>query len=215
MSTETVRGKQVVIHFEGRRCIHSRNCVLHHPDVFVPNVEGEWIHPDAVSPDEVAMIARMCPSGAIRYERIDGSQQEPAPVVNLVHVRENGPLAFSAPLVIGGKDDGYRATLCRCGMSRNKPWCDNSHAAVGFHATGEPEPKASEPLAARNGPLAVEPQKNGPLKVSGNLEIVSGTGHTLNRVTETWLCRCGHSKNKPYCDGSHRKAGFEADGAES
>ena len=66
MGTETVRGKQVVIHFEGKRCIHSRNCVLNHPDVFVPNVEGEWIHPDAVSPDEVALIARMCPSGAIR-----------------------------------------------------------------------------------------------------------------------------------------------------
>jgi len=215
MSVETVRGKQVVIHFDGKRCIHSRNCVLNHPDVFVPNVEGEWIHPDAVSPDEVSMTARMCPSGAIRYERIDGGEQEPAPVVNLVHLRENGPLAFNAPLMIAGKNDGYRATLCRCGMSRNKPWCDNSHAEGGFHATGEPEPKASEPLAARNGPLAVEPQKNGPLKVTGNLEIVSGTGHTLNRVTETWLCRCGHSKNKPYCDGSHRKTGFEADGAES
>lgn len=213
MGTETVRGKQVVIHFDGKRCIHSRNCVLHHPDVFVPNVDGEWIHPDAVSPEEVALIARMCPSGAIRYERIDGGEPEPLPVVNLVHVRENGPLAFNAPLRIAGKDDGLRATLCRCGLSKNKPWCDNSHADGSFQATGEPAIKASEPLAARDGPLSVEPQKNGPLKVTGNLEIVSGTGHTLNRVTETWLCRCGQSRNKPYCDGSHRKAGFEADGA--
>ena len=43
MATETVRGRKVVIHFDGARCIHSRNCVLGHPDVFVPNVEGEWI----------------------------------------------------------------------------------------------------------------------------------------------------------------------------
>ena len=86
-------------------------------------------------------------------------------------------------------------------------------AAYIFHATGEPPAKKSEALAARNGELAVEPQRNGPLKVTGNLEVVSGTGHTIDRVTETWLCRCGHSQNKPFCDGSHRKFGFEADGA--
>ena len=35
-------------------------------------------------------------------------------------------------------------------------------------------------------------------------------GRTLERTTETWLCRCGGSQNKPYCDGSHRKIGFTA-----
>ena len=43
---ETVAGKQATVHFEARKCIHSRHCVLDRPDVFVPNVEGEWIHPD-------------------------------------------------------------------------------------------------------------------------------------------------------------------------
>ena len=213
MGKETVRGEKIVIHFDGSRCIHSRNCVLNHPDVFVPNVEGEWIRPNAESPDEDAMTARLCPSGAITYERIDGGPQEPAPLVNLARMRENGPLAFHAPLQIAGKEDGFRATLCRCGLSKNKPYCDSSHVEGGFVASGEREAVASEPLASRNGPLQVEPQKNGPLKVIGNLEIVTGTGHTVDRVTETWLCRCGHSKNKPFCDGSHRKAGFVADGA--
>jgi CDGSH-type Zn-finger protein/uncharacterized Fe-S cluster protein YjdI len=213
MGIETVRGRKVVIHFDGARCIHSRNCVLHHPDVFVPNVEGEWIHPDAVAPEEVARVARMCPSGAIQYEPLDGSAPEPAPVVNLVHLRENGPLAFLAPLRVAGQAGGFRATLCRCGLSRRKPYCDGSHAEGGFVASGERAPKESQPLASRDGPLQVEPQKDGPLRVIGNLEIVTGTGHTIDRVTETWLCRCGHSRNKPYCDGSHRKAGFEADGA--
>ena len=100
MATETVRGKTVTSHFDGERCIHSRNCVLGHPDVFVPNVVGEWIHPDAVAPEELELIARTCPSGAIRYEYNDGTHSEPAPVVNLVHIRENGPLAFNAPLLI-------------------------------------------------------------------------------------------------------------------
>ena len=48
MAKETVKGRGITIHFDGERCIHSRNCVLTHPDVFVPNVEGEWIHPEAV-----------------------------------------------------------------------------------------------------------------------------------------------------------------------
>lgn len=213
MGIEIVKGARVVIRFDGSRCIHSRNCVLSHPDVFVPNVEGEWIHPDAVSPEEVALIARNCPSGAIGYERLDGGEPEPLPVVNLAHVRENGPLAFNAPARVAGAEPQLRVTLCRCGQSNNKPYCDNSHKAAGFAATGEPADAASDPLPARAGELDVTPTKNGPLHVQGSLEIVSGTGRTLGRVQETWLCRCGHSQNKPYCDGSHAKAGFEADGA--
>jgi len=113
----------------------------------------------------------------------------------------------NAPLRVAGADEGLRATLCRCGLSKNKPYCDNSHVEGGFNASGEPAIQASQPLVARDGVLVIEPQKNGSLKIIGNLEVVSGTGHTLNRVTETWLCRCGHSQNKPYCDGSHRRAG--------
>lgn len=211
MSVETVKGKAVTVHFDGARCVHSRNCVLDHPDVFVPNVEGEWIHPDAASADEVMRIAKNCPSGAIQCERHDGGEPEAPPVVNTVRVRENGPLAFNAPLSIRGRVDGLRATLCRCGASKNKPWCDGSHAAIGFSATGEPPIAESKPLQARDGALRIEPQKDGPLKVTGNLEVVSGTGHTVDRVTETWLCRCGHSQNKPFCDGSHKRVGFVAD----
>ena len=174
-------------------------------------MKGEWIHPDAASAEEVMRIAKNCPSGAIRCERHDGGEPESAPIVNTVRVRENGPLAFNAPLRMRGVGDGLRATLCRCGASKRKPWCDGSHAEAGFTATGEPAIVASQPLAARDGEVHVEPQKDGPLKVSGNLEVVSGTGHTVNRVVETFLCRCGQSRNKPYCDGSHRKAGFVAD----
>jgi CDGSH-type Zn-finger protein/uncharacterized Fe-S cluster protein YjdI len=206
--TETVRGAKATIHFEARKCIHSRNCVLGRPDVFVPNVDGEWIHPDAATPDEIAALAMNCPSGAIQYERHDGGGAEPAPVVNLVRVRENGPLALNAPLQIDGADAGLRATLCRCGASKNKPFCDGSHTAAAFVATGEPATQESQPLPVRNGPLQVTATPNGPLRVQGAQEIVTGTGRTINRTTESWLCRCGASANKPYCDGSHRKTGF-------
>jgi CDGSH-type Zn-finger protein/uncharacterized Fe-S cluster protein YjdI len=210
MSRETARGTSVIIHFNGERCIHSRNCVLDRPDVFVPNVPGEWIHPDRATPDEVAALARNCPSGAIRYERIDGSPGESAPAVNTVRMRENGPLAFHAPVTVAGAEEGFRVTLCRCGASARKPFCDGSHARASFAASGEAAVAESQPLAQRDGPLVVEPTADGPLHVRGNLEVVTGTGKTINRVTEAWLCRCGRSRNKPYCDGSHKAAGFRS-----
>jgi CDGSH-type Zn-finger protein/uncharacterized Fe-S cluster protein YjdI len=207
---EEIEGKSITIGFEARRCIHSRNCVLGHPEVFVPNVEGEWIHPDAASPEAVAEIAHSCPSGAITYRRRDGGANEAPPVVNLARLRENGPIAFHAPLTIAGEKAGFRATLCRCGASKRKPFCDTGHHGAGFTASGEPKPQDSAALAQRDGDLAVTPLRNGPLQIDGNLEIVSGTGRTINRVTQTFLCRCGGSANKPYCDGTHAKIGFTA-----
>ena len=213
---EEARGRDMTIHFEAHRCIHSRHCVLGQPGVFLANVEGPWIHPDAASAEDVALVAQACPSGAITYTRNDGAPGEPLPEVNVLKVRENGPLAILANLRVVGADgvvdaSHHRATLCRCGASKNKPWCDNSHHDIAFAATGEPAGKESQPLAVRNGPLTVSPLKDGPLQVEGNLEICSGTGRTIDRVQKTWLCRCGQSQNKPFCDGSHRKVGFMAD----
>jgi len=210
-SVEEVRGKRALIKFEGKKCIHSRQCVLGRPDVFVPNVAGEWIHPDAAEPEEIAALAQNCPSGAIRYERLDGGEQEKAPIVNLARVRENGPVALHGELLIEGQAPSFRATLCRCGASKNKPFCDGAHAAAGFTATGEPVTAESTPLAQRNGPLNVKPLLNGPLLVTGNVEVISGTGRTIHRTQKMALCRCGASANKPYCDGSHSRVGFSSE----
>jgi CDGSH-type Zn-finger protein/uncharacterized Fe-S cluster protein YjdI len=209
---EEKRGKLVVIRFDAQKCIHSRGCVLSRPDVFVPNVQGEWIHPDAATPDEVAELAHDCPSGAITYERLDGGPQEAPPRVNVARVRENGPLALRGELVIDGVAC-TRATLCRCGQSQRKPYCDGSPTAAGFRATGEPDTRASEPLARRDGPVVITPRENGPNFVKGSIEIVSGTGRTIDRCGKIALCRCGHSQDKPFCDGSHATVQFKAPGS--
>jgi CDGSH-type Zn-finger protein/uncharacterized Fe-S cluster protein YjdI len=219
MTEEVVVGKHATIHFDARRCVHSRNCVLAHPDVFVPNVKGEWIYPDAQPVQELIRLGQNCPSGAIRVTVNAGSgatsdldSSEGYPLVNLLRVRENGPLAIEAELQISGQAQlSPRAALCRCGQSQNKPFCDGSHSEAGFVASGEPATTQFEALEYRSGPVNVKPAPNGPLRVIGNLEIVSGTGRTCNKVTETYLCRCGQSRNKPYCDGSHKAAGFKAD----
>jgi CDGSH-type Zn-finger protein/uncharacterized Fe-S cluster protein YjdI len=205
---EEYPGKKIIIRFDASKCIHSRHCVLGNPKVFLANAAGAWIEPEAASPEEIAALVNTCPSGALTYERLDGGEQERAPLVNTVHLRENGPLAFHADMEIQGHGACYRATLCRCGASRHKPFCDNSHVAANFVATGEPPSADSEPLSERGGRLSVTPTPNGPLQIEGNLELCSGTGRTLNRTQKTWLCRCGASQNKPYCDGTHRKIGF-------
>ncbi len=212
MGIETVKGKTVTIRFDATRCIHARNCVLSYPNVYVPNVQGEWLHPDAASPESVFRTAQTCPSGAIQVFRNDGTaSSNEAPIVNTVRIRESGPLAIEAELLINGQpQETPRATLCRCGHSQNKPFCDGSHTDAGFAATGEPASRDSSALAQRNGPVDVRPLANGPLRLTGNIELVSGTGRTINRVTDTYLCRCGQSKNKPYCDGAHKAAGFTA-----
>jgi CDGSH-type Zn-finger protein/uncharacterized Fe-S cluster protein YjdI len=209
-TVEEARAPRALMRFEGKRCIHARHCVLGAPDVFLANVKGPWLHPEAVPVEELVAILEACPSGALTYERTDGGPQEQPPKVNVARVRENGPLAVHGEVRLEGTTI-YRATLCRCGASKNKPFCDGSHATVGFIATGEPATQESVPLEHRGGLLEIEPLRNGPLRVSGNLEICAGTGRTVKRVTSAALCRCGGSANKPFCDGTHARIGFRSD----
>jgi CDGSH-type Zn-finger protein/uncharacterized Fe-S cluster protein YjdI len=207
---EIAPGEKLDLLFETKRCIHARFCVTGAPEVFLANVVGAWLHPDAVEVERVVEIAHACPSGAVQYRRKDGVHDETAPPVNLASIREAGPYAFRGQLELDGEPIGFRATLCRCGASKNKPFCDSSHHEVGFNATGEPASGKTDSLAARNGVLAIDPQLNGPLSVRGNLEITSGTGRVVSRATTAKLCRCGGSATKPFCDGTHARIGFKS-----
>ena len=175
---------------------------------------------------------------------------------------------------------GEEYALCRCGQSKNKPYCDGTHLQAGFDGKeacdrggySEKRSKLAGPdlelidakeycagarfcrpeggtwqlvrhsddaerrelaiakscnchsgrlTAIRNGePLEPELEPSiyvtedpgasvsGPLWVRGSIQMESDDGtsyKTRNRVT---LCRCGHSRNKALCDGSHRRVGF-------
>jgi CDGSH-type Zn-finger protein/uncharacterized Fe-S cluster protein YjdI len=208
---DRIEGTHLTLIFETKRCIHSRHCVTGAPKVFVANVQGPWIHPDEMDPELLAGIAHVCPSGAIRYARKDGRPDEPVPPVNLIAIREAGPYAVRGEIHLDGAPAPYRATLCRCGGSKNKPFCDGTHHAIGFAASGEPATgDATAMLEARDGVLAIDPQTDGPLQIRGNLEITSGTGRVVARVQQAKLCRCGGSNSKPFCDGTHAKIGFQS-----
>ncbi len=211
---DSIEGEHLTLIYEGKKCIHSRFCVTGAPQVFLANVVGPWIHPDAIEVAKLVEIAHACPSGAIRYRRKDGAPDETAPPVNLISIRENGPYSVRADLVLDGDSAsaGFRATLCRCGASKAKPFCDGSHHEIEFTATGEPATTTdTDMLAVRDGELAIDPLTDGPLRVRGNLEITSGTGRVVARVQQAKLCRCGGSSTKPFCDGTHQRIGFRSD----
>ena len=60
--------------------------------------------------------------------------------------------------------------------------------------------------------FTITPQNDGPYHVQGMFKLVTEGGRTITvDGDETWLCRCGASANKPFCDGTHTKIGFKRD----
>ena len=207
-----VKSKNISVQFDGKTCIHARRCVLGLPAVFQPGAKGAWIFPENANAEEIARIIDSCPSGALTYERYDDGTDEPMPNVNTSRIWENGPNELHGDIRIPGEEPRKRAVLCRCGQSKNKPFCDNSHIEAGFTGTGVADAiENTETLEVRDGPLEVKPLKNGPVMVVGNLEIIAASGRRVATGQRFALCRCGASKNKPFCDGSHGEIGFEAD----
>ncbi|CAB4682557.1 MAG: CDGSH iron-sulfur domain-containing protein [Actinobacteria bacterium] len=54
-------------------------------------------------------------------------------------------------------------------------------------------------------------KENGSIRVTGTVDFVDADGNVLETKTDFSLCRCGASKEKPFCDGSHKAANFIAD----
>ena len=205
-------GEEINVEWDGRLCIHIGECGRSSGDLFVGG-RNPWCIPETSTKAEVRVIIERCPSGALTYHDKAG-QQESAAEENTIAVACHGPLYASGKLEIWGIPDDmpgveYRAALCRCGKSENKPFCDNSHLKAGFDdhgAVGDKGPGLEE----KGGKLNVKLRPDGPLLIDGNLTILSGNARVAWQGTETALCRCGASKNKPFCDGSHKKAGFKS-----
>jgi uncharacterized Fe-S cluster protein YjdI len=118
-------------------CIHAGMCWRNLPEVFRPRAVP-WVLPDKANADEIAWVISACPSGALGYRRLDGGPSEPVPDTTLVEPQRDGPLYVRGRLQItkpdGSVRETTRASLCRCGHSQNKPFCDNSHIAAGFRS---------------------------------------------------------------------------------
>jgi CDGSH-type Zn-finger protein len=127
-------GADIIVHFNRLQCAASERCARQLPQVFR---EGEkpWIRPDAADPERLIVVIRQCPSGALRYTRHGqtGPLHENSPSIRVTH---NGPyevqgLDLDTQIWCEGAS-GERFMLCRCGASRNKPFCDGSHRNIDF-----------------------------------------------------------------------------------
>ncbi len=206
-------GQSIRVSYDPARCIHAAECVRGLPEAFDPE-RKPWIDPDAGDPDRIAEVIERCPTGALQYERLDGREGEQPDPVTTITVCANGPVFVRGRIEILDADRNLvatetRAAFCRCGASASKPWCDGSHADVGFEARaelGETRPKpASDPTSR---PLTVRLRPGGPLVLDGPFRIRAETEDEWVDGGGCALCRCGASSTKPFCDGSHNEIGF-------
>lgn len=122
-------GEGITVYYDARRCAHVANCVRGLPEVFKPK-ERPWIQAANAPAERVAEVVRTCPTGALHYVLEEGTPEQPQQPTTITPTKD-GPLVIRGNLVIGDQKE-TRAALCRCGQSSNKPYCDGTHAKVGW-----------------------------------------------------------------------------------
>jgi len=132
-------------------------------------------------------------------------------VSNTVLVRANGPLILRGEIVVEDTNgdvllEDNEAYLCRCGQSKNKPFCDGEHKHCAFSDNTQFQDDKAESLSTvSSGKLTVSVRENAMLIFKGPMTIQSEYGSSRTTRTKAAICRCGLSKNKPFCDTSHKK----------
>ena len=202
---------RIAVHWDSTRCIHTARCLDALPSVFDVR-RRPWVDIEAADADEIAAAVETCPTGALRYERLDGAAQEEPTRPTVAIPIDDGPLLVMGDLRVIGPDgdtvaEEYRLTFCRCGRTKNQPFCDNSHLMAGFRSSEyTPKPDAGrEPDAdSAAGKTTITATRDGSLHFEGRLQVFAPTGEQLADADDLWLCRCGRSGSKPFCDGSHK-----------
>ena len=128
-------GKQITIHDNRGICAHAGYCTGNLSSVFKLG-EEPWIDPGGATVKDIIRTISKCPSGALSYtvDNVEHRDQDREPMVT---VTKDGPYAVTGgielvdkPLGEGASTEHY--TLCRCGGSKNKPFCDGTHWHIGF-----------------------------------------------------------------------------------
>lgn len=136
MTKRTYESDGIRVLWDSERCIHTGICLQREPSVF-DVTRRPWVDIDAADADAVAAAVEQCPTGALRYERLDGQPGEQPPPETVIIPWPNGPLLVRGTVRVETRSGDvfaheHRVALCRCGNSNNQPFCDNSHRQAGF-----------------------------------------------------------------------------------
>jgi len=148
MAEREYRTKELAVRWNSELCIHTARCIRRAPDAF-DAARRPWIQLEGTPTEDVVDAVRLCPTGALTVRRLgDTPQEEDEEVV--IQLRPNGPYFVRGPVKVvtpSGEvvHDGARVALCRCGNTKNAPFCDNTHRDIGFRAP---------PLKPADGPEA-------------------------------------------------------------
>ncbi|MFZ0696202.1 MAG: CDGSH iron-sulfur domain-containing protein [Nitrososphaeraceae archaeon] len=130
-------GKEITIHDNRKICSHAAECVNNLPSVFKFNARP-WINPDAADKQQIINTIKKCPSGALGYS-IDEVEYKDQERMSMVTVSKDGPYTITGVIDLIGDNiqfaEGFSKehyTLCRCGASNNKPFCDGMHITINF-----------------------------------------------------------------------------------
>ena len=211
--THSYQNESIRVSFDGNICAHAGYCFGELHDVF----DGDNNPPINLAGgkiDDIIRVVEMCPSSALTYQRLDGSANEVAEASTSATIVPDGPLALRGNLKLG--DQQYsRLTLCRCGKSAEKPFCDGSHKQTSFDDSLYVEAESSDGDGGddgetENAAVSFKAILNGPIFINGSVSFKKIDGTELCKREKAAICRCGASKTKPFCDGSHKTIGFEA-----
>ncbi len=213
---KSYRSDKIEVSYDVTRCIHAAECTRGLPAVFDTS-RRPWIQPEGADPDAIAAVIHKCPTGALHYTRSDGGAAEAIPARNSVKLDPNGPVLLRGDLQLVDATgevvlSDTRIALCRCGASKNKPFCDNSHKDIDWK--GEvtvAQAKAITPDAQPTGKFQMQPFANGPVVSQGSIAVLDAQGNQTHVLTNPAFCRCGGSVKKPFCDGTHKTNGFKSE----
>ena len=128
-------GGGVIVTFNKHLCSHAAECGKRLPAVFDVS-QKPWVQPDKGTAEQIAAVVAACPSGALRMSTDGGDTQHKVGEAARITVDTDGPYRVeNVALDDAAFADGQsmaKFVLCRCGHSKNKPFCDGSHGAAGW-----------------------------------------------------------------------------------